>query len=374
MKKFTILLCLFSLLLFSGVAKASVHGTWNMEKIEKSSLKIGKAKPVTEIENFSDSWTFKDNGSFQSEDFTGEWTQKGASFSVSINPEQVRIFIQNEFLTDGLPSVTIKKFRVYGSEKKDWTIKGKYEIKADLVFPDSSTGKLNIKGSFMGTLPYDTAEYFPLVLGDTWTSKEIQKEITQEGEETDENIDTVTVFGTEKIKGVLAMKRGEIEEGYYDLMTNTNGVKMYKTYDPDFEDDVLINEMFETFNPPLTYLPPRLSVGTRHTFKSTMTHKETSGFKATAKVTVAVKVEGIENVTVPAGDFQDCLKITIKRDLIAVKYNHEESSESTLWFAKGVGIVKREENNTEISNNEVEEIEISTEELLSATVEGINYP
>ncbi len=375
MKKLTIILLSFSLLLFSGVATASVHGTWNMEKIEKSSLKIGKAKPVTEIENFMDVWIFKDDNSFSSVFFSGIWSQKGSSFNITVDTEQVRALIESELLSDGLSTTaTIKKLRIYGSEKKDWTIKGKYEIKADLVFPDASTGKLDIKGSFTGTLPYDTAEYFPLVLGDTWTTREIQTEITQEGEEVDEDMDTSTVFGTENIKGVIAMKRGDIEGGSYDLMTNTKGLIIYKNYDSDFEDDVLVNEIVETYNPPLMYLPPRLSVGTRHAFKSTMTHKESSGFNATAKITVDLVVEGIENVTVPAGNFQDCLRIWIKRGLIAKKFNHEESSESTYWFAKGVGIVKREENSTEINNNVVEKKQISTAELLSATVGGVNYP
>jgi hypothetical protein len=382
MKNLRIVLLCFSLLLVSNYAMASVNGMWNMDNDEKRSLKIGKAKPTIEIENFSDVWVFKDDGTFEFKQdasselplFVGTWSQKGSSFNISLDPEQVRIFIESQLLEGGPPAnATIKKLRFFGSEK-NWTIKGKYQIKADLVFPDSSKGTLDINGSFTGTLPYDTSEYFPLGMGDTWTTREMQTEITQEGEETNENIDTKTVFGTETIKGLVALKRGEVDDGDYDLMTNINGVKIYKTYETDFENDVLVNEIFDTYNPPLMYLPPRLSVGTRGTFKSALTHKESSGFKATGKVTVDIIVEGIEDVTVPAGTFQDCLKIRINRDLISSKINREESSESTYWLAKGIGIVKLEETNTEINNNVVEETDISTTELLSATVGGINYP
>jgi hypothetical protein len=384
MKKLTIILLAFLLSLVSSYAFASVYGTWNMESIWKSTLKQGKAKPIIVTENLSDVWTFQDDNSLKSNYFIGTWTQKAksASFTVTIGSDVMGLFLQNKLASSGLPAtVTIKKLRIFGSEKniygsgkKDWTIKGKYEIQADLVFPDLSTGKLAINGSFTGTLPYETSEYFPLGLGDSWTTKETQTRTTQEGEVTEVNTDTTSVFGTEKIKGVIAMKRGNTETGSYDLMTNTNGLNIYKTYDTDYEGDVLVNETFDTFNPPLMNSPPKLSVGTRGTFKSTMTHKESSGFKATAKITVEMIVEGIEDVTVPAGTFEDCLKISIKRDSIVKKLNHEELSLGTYWFAKGIGMVKREETNTMTNNNVVEETEISTEELLSATVGGVNYP
>src|SRR4030042_4107108 len=183
--------------------------------------------------------------------------------------------IESEFLSEGMPvSATVKKLRIYGSEKKDWTIKGKYEIKASRVFPDSSTGTLDIKGSFTGRPPYDTAEYFPLGQGDTWTTKEID---TEDGE-SEEEIETTLISGTEKIKGVFSVKRIQVDDNpsevYYDLWTNTNGLKHYKSYDIDFDEDVVEDEDITTYNPPVMYLPPRMSVGTRHAFKSTITAKE----------------------------------------------------------------------------------------------------
>lgn len=370
MKRVIILVVAFSLVLVSGYAMASVHGTWNVERIEKSSLKVGKAKPVTEIENFSDVWLLKDDNTFTSTDFSGTWSQKGASFNITVDYAQMQAFIESEFLSEGMPvSATIKKLRVYGSEKKDWTIKGKYEIKADLIFPDLTTGKLDIKGSFVGMLPYDTSEYFPLGQGDIWTIRSIK----QEGEEIDEDTDTWIILGTEKIRGVFAAKRIEGDDGDYELITNTKGVRFYKDYEID-DDDGLIEESIDTYNPPIMYMPPRVSVGSRHSFKSTLTHKESSGFKVTAKITGEMIVEEIEDVTVPAGSFQDCLRIKIMSYLVAPKVKYEESSETTIWLAKGIGMVKEMGSDVEITEGQVEENSSFTDELISATVGGINYP
>lgn len=383
MKNLRIILLCFSLLLVSSYAMASVHGMWNMDNVEKRSLKIGTAKPTIEVENFSDVWVFKDDGTFEFKQdassevsiFVGTWSQKGSSFNINIDPEQVRIFIESQLLAGGVTAnATIKKLHFFGSEKKDWTIKGKYQIKADLVFPDSSKGTLDINGSFIGTLPYDTSEYFPLGLSDTWTTREIQTEITQEGEQTDENIDTKAILGTEKIKGVDALKRGNPGSGSYDLMTNTSGIKVYKSYDADFEEDVLVEETTNTYNPPVLYVPPRLSVGTRHSFKSTVTSKSTLAGKAVIKWTGDMIVEGIEDVTVPAGTFNDCLRIKFVENRTVKGANHVESTEATRWLARGVGIVKQTETEIQFVDGTEVERDISNEELLSATVEGINYP
>lgn len=379
MKKFSIILVVCAVLVVSSDALASVHGEWNVDRSEKWSLKIGNAKPTAETHTVIDVWRFRDDNSFHSSSFSGSWKQKGARFDVYIDEAQVAAFIQNQFLARAIPvSATIKKLRIYGSEKnvygaksKDWMIKGKYEIKADVVFPDLSIGKLDIKGDFRGILPLRAADYFPLNVGDTWTRREVEREIIDSREEVHEEVDTNTVFGTEKVKGAVAMKIGEADT--YDLMTNTDGVKLYKSYDRD-DADGMLNEVLDTFNPPLTYMPAGLSVGTRGIFKSTVTHKESTGFKATAKVTVEMVVEGMEDVTVPAGTFRDCLKIRIRDYLLAKKVGHEALSDGWIWLARNVGVVKSESTSIEKQDGIVVEIEEETEELLSATVGGVGYP
>jgi|APFre7841882724_1041349.scaffolds.fasta_scaffold01592_7 hypothetical protein len=379
MKKLVVVLLSLSILIFSNFAMASVNGMWNMESIEKKSLKIGQAKPIIEIENISDVWVFKDDGSFEFKQdasskiplFVGTWSQKGSSFNVDINYEQMRIFIESELLSGGLPATaTIKKLRIFGSEKKTWTLKGKYQIKADLVFPDSSKGTLDINGSFTGTLPYDTAEYFPLGQGDTWTFHEIE----HEGNTVEEDTETYAIMGTEKTSGKFAAKKVELDDGNYELITNTNGIQFYKDYETDTEDGGVIEETFDTYSPPIMYVPPRLSVGTRHSFKSTLIHKSSTGFNVTAKITGEMVVEGMEDITVAAGTFQDCLKIKLTRHVIVSKLQFEGHTEVTMWLAKGVGTLKEMSSDTEFTGGVFEGESSQDVELISATVGGVNYP
>jgi hypothetical protein len=379
MKKLVVVLLSLSILIFSNFAMASVNGMWNMESIEKKSLKIGQAKPIIEIENISDVWVFKDDGSFEFKQdasskiplFVGTWSQKGSSFNVDINYEQMRIFIESELLSGGLPATaTIKKLRIFGSEKKTWTLKGKYQIKADLVFPDSSKGTLDINGSFTGTLPYDTAEYFPLGQGDTWTFHEIE----HEGNTVEEDTETYAIMGTEKTSGKFAAKKVELDDGNYELITNTNGIQFYKDYETDTEDGGVIEETFDTYSPPIMYVPPRLSVGTRHSFKSTLIHKSSTGFNVTAKITGEMVVEGMEDITVAAGTFQDCLKIKLTRHVIVSKLQYEGHTEVTMWLAKGVGTLKEMSSATEFTGGVFEGESSQDVELISATVGGVNYP
>jgi len=370
MKKLVVVFLSLVILVFSNFAIASVHGTWSVGSNQKTTLKIGNLQLAPRIENVADVWFFKDDNSFSSAHFLGTWSQKGSSFTVTVDPEQVRALLESELLSNGLPATaTIIKLRIFGSEKKNQIIKGTYEVKADLVFPDLSTGKLNIISSFTGTLPYDTAEYFPLGQGDTWT----MKEIGQEGQEINEDIDTYAIMGTEKIKGKFAAKKVELDDGEYELITNTNGIQFYKDYETDNEDGGVIVETIDTFSPPIMYAPPRLSVGTRHSFKSTLTHKESTGFKVTAKITGEMVVEGIEDVTVTAGTFQDCLKIKVTRHVFIPKLQREELTESVMWLAKGVGTVKEMSSDTDFNGGVLEGESSWDAELISATVGGINY-
>jgi hypothetical protein len=379
MKKLIVVLISMSVLIFSNFAMASVHGMWNMDTIEKRSLKIGKAKPAIEIENFSDVWVFKDNGTFEFKEntssatplFAGTWSQTGSNFKISLDSEQIRIFIESELLSKGLPATaTIKKLHFFGSEKKNWTIKGKYQIKADLVFPDLSTGTLDINGSFTGTLPYDAAEYFPLGQGDAWTFREKE----WEGQTlVDDDTETYAIMGTEKIAGKFAAKRVELDDGDYELISNTNGIQFYKDYEAETEGDAIIEETVDTYSPPIMYAPPRLSVGTRHSFKSTLIHKSSSGANVTAKVTGEMVVEGMEDITVAAGTFQDCLKMRLTRHVIASKLQYEGHTEVTMWLAKGVGSVKEMSTDTEFVGGVFQGESSDEVELISATVGGIAY-
>jgi hypothetical protein len=199
-----------------------------------------------------------------------------------------------------------------------------------------------------GATTYQTAEYFPLGQGDTWTYLE-------DGQ----NYSTTTVSGTEVINGTTAKKMLE-DSGDYTLMTSdSNGITYYKVYEVDESGW----EQF-TFSPPGAYIPGEVSVGNKYTGTSTLNYTNSEGSSLTGTVSIEVTLQGTENVTVPAGTFNDCLKFSIKRIMSSGQLT--ESYEGTLWLAKGVGRVK-ETGTTINTDNSVDQ---DTFELVSATVGG----
>ena len=64
-------------------------------------------------------------------------------------------------------------------------------------------------------------------------------------------------------------------------------------------------------------------------YKSTMRERENTG-------TMTLELAAVEDVTVPKGAFEDCLKI-----VVTTKFGDRERPQ-TAWYAKGVGVVKTE--------------------------------
>jgi hypothetical protein len=196
---------------------------------------------------------------------------------------------------------------------------------------------------------YRIAEYYPLGQGDTWTYR------NSEGSRQD------TVAGTETIDGVQAVKV-QRDDGSYILVTNTNGITQYKEYQQE-------NGGWEqmVYSPPLSISSSEMSVGDRHTFRSTMTYSDSGGFTDTATVSGETTLEGFEDVTVPAGTFSQCLKL--KTTLTFTFPEGSFTIEVTVFLAKGVGEVKNIDQSTDDGV-----VVTETTELLSATVGGVSYP
>jgi hypothetical protein len=215
-----------------------------------------------------------------------------------------------------------------------------------------------------GVTTYNTAEYFPLGQGDTWTLSGTR---TINGQQESDTF-TLTISGTENIGGVVAVKRVE-QSGNYLLFTNTNGITCYKEYNVGRHQG---EWYYDVFNPPITILPAVVSIGTKQPFNSTVYHTART-FSATGTVSGDATVEGVENITVQAGTFTGCLKLKLTWNLTSSDGKHQENVVFTSWLAKGVGIVKATGQNTNISNGDVETF-TWTEELVSATVGGVHYP
>jgi len=208
-----------------------------------------------------------------------------------------------------------------------------------------------------GTTTYNMADYFPLGLGDTWTY-----------EEEFGGFFTKTVSGTETINGTIAQKMDEMGAAYTLFTNDSNGLRRYKTFTT--EDG---SWRMDIFDPPIIYSPSAFSVGNSQTFNSTVSYSDGEGLLDSGTITGTSTVEGIETAVVPAGTFEDCLRIKLTENYALSGGSLSFTTNYTLWLAKGVGIVR----DTGSETISVFGVPIGTftwdEKLSSATIGGVSY-
>ena len=84
-----------------------------------------------------------------------------------------------------------------------------------------------------------------------------------------------------------------------------------------------------TFNPPQDFVPNPIHLGSKWI---------SSNNDGAIKIKTERKVVKVETVTVPAGTFQRCLKIS--EDVVVTRGNNQKRNLSYMWLAKNVGPVK----------------------------------
>ena len=84
-----------------------------------------------------------------------------------------------------------------------------------------------------------------------------------------------------------------------------------------------------TFNPPQDFVPNPIHLGSKW---------RSSNNDGVIKIKTERKVVKVETVTVPAGTFQRCLKIS--EDVVVTRGNNQKRNLSYMWLAKNVGPVK----------------------------------
>jgi hypothetical protein len=372
-KILTVLMVSVFLIAFSHQAHAFVEGEWDMTVIEKVSAKVKNVATAKYTDDTSDIWSFRPEGKFAINGITvGTWEIVGKKFFVYLDESLLGFILADNLQDEGFPGdtiVTLTSTKASGTMKKDGSIKGTYKVVA-VIATSGGTGKLTVNGKFTGIKTADgdnqldegtlftTSEYYPLGQGDIWN-------YLYDGVD----YGTLTVSGTETIEGVVASKVME-SDGDYELVTSdSNGITLYKTYDVD---DDGWSQM--TFSPPGSYAPGEIAVGTTYVGTSTFNYTQSDGSSLTGSVSVAVTLEGTENVTVQAGTFNDCLKLSITRITSAPELSYTSSYEGTMWLAKGIGKVKEAGATTDRQNGGIVDFDPDTGELVSAVVGGVSYP
>ena len=180
--------------------------------------------------------------------------------------------------------------------------------------------------------------YYPDEVGNTWILHSYSEDRKRKIEER-----RVTIEGTETIRGE---ELKVISDGTYPVSNpaSNNPSKFFIKATPArvliFRATATIEllniplEVTIDYSPPETFLPIPIGLGSEWTVAG-----ETMLLLLRATVTNVAKVVAIEDITVPAGTFQDCLKIEQELQTSATGFQAPAQS-STMWLAPDFGLVK----------------------------------
>ena len=114
-----------------------------------------------------------------------------------------------------------------------------------------------------------------------------------------------------------------------------------------------------SFFPPLPFTPVSNKVGDKEVFQISEYHADSSVVNLRVKVDYAI--EGIEDLSVPAGNFKKCIKMRITYTYLDTTSFKFMEGDNWWWYAKGVGMVKYQ-------------VMGGSGELLSAKIGDKSYP
>lgn len=212
--------------------------------------------------------------------------------------------------------------------------------------------------------PYNMAEYFPLKEGDEWTYLH-----NMDGDEVEGRM---FVNGTELVNGVETVKMdvtafGSVLVRYLCYAADREGFKLCKHF-------FALANWYTIFDNPRMLFPAQFSLWERYkgdySYSRNSIEDDSLIFTATGSTTVLLG--SIENVTVTAGTFNDCLKIfTSQTEQRSDGWTLE--LEDTAWYAHNVGLIKEEIIQTLHHPDEEDSNRTDMLELISAAVDGIAY-
>ena len=181
-----------------------------------------------------------------------------------------------------------------------------------------------------------TQNYYPDDLGNTWALRSTdgidERVVTIEGPET---------IGTESVK--------VISDGTYPVSNpaSNNPNKFFIKATPDgvlifraIATVAILGEITIDYSPPQTFLPVPIELGAEWTVAGEAT-ASFLGIAIKIEATNTAKVINIEDVTVPAGTFRDCLRIEQQlQTQLSPALATLPSTTSTMWLAPDLGLVK----------------------------------
>jgi hypothetical protein len=162
------------------------------------------------------------------------------------------------------------------------------------------------------------SEYNPLVKDNSWVYLKNNKSKLSH-----------FVFGDVNLNG-LSVQKVISSDGTTVYLKNEDGLN---TYVIEKKAGVL------TYDPPISLSPKEISIGEVHEYVSKITFSILGLRLNFGNIFGANELIGIEDVSVPAGNFKKCLKFestAFRKGWLGINYK------LTIWFAKDVGEVKCE--------------------------------
>lgn len=178
---------------------------------------------------------------------------------------------------------------------------------------------------------YDTFNYFPLDVGNSWQYEIIRK--TEAESVVPEKINTrvTSIKGSETLNGKeVFILEEDINEGpWFYLTPSPEGILLYKIRYKDYYD--LIED------PALLFYPKDLQLEQRITYAAFMKRYDlNNNLIAEGTIQMAIMLKEAGNKAVPAGAFQNCIKII---QTISVNIGNASSMSITerIWLAPNIG-------------------------------------
>lgn len=206
--------------------------------------------------------------------------------------------------------------------------------------------------SFSAWAAYDLQDYYPLAQGNAWTYYALQ---WSPGSRKEAEVEIQRIGLQETINGVSTWRQERTEPNetspeYENVAWSEEGLFIYRRAEKD--NGIL---SVETCATPLMLLPRQMDVG----------DSRQSSFSCGGDMqgTVTHTLQGIENVSVEAGNFTDCLKMHL--DIRGAGWTSDEA----WWLCRDVGQVK----STTTEETEGQETGHEIQELRWATVNGTHY-
>ena len=168
---------------------------------------------------------------------------------------------------------------------------------------------------------------FPIVAGTTWKYLiDGQNEVTRK-----------ILKQKVNVNGVDTSVMQYVDEKFKIYFTNdSNGILVHRQYQPNVAVQGRLINIDATFIPPFHYAGPTLGIG-GSIHSQGVARTKAAGRTFDFPYTTDMTIEGMENITVPAGNFNTIkVKVTIT---LTSGYDNSTIS-STLHFAEGIGIVK----------------------------------